>query len=78
MNADLFKGKWRELKGDIKMKWGKLTDDDLTRIEGKEEKLLGLIQQKYGYSKDQAEEEYEEFIARFEHPRASRSTKKEV
>ena len=40
MNAEILKGQWNEIKGDIKAKWGKLTDDDLTEIEGKEEKLI--------------------------------------
>jgi len=69
MNADILKGKWREIKGDIKLQWGKLTDDDLKKIEGNEEKFLGLIQQRYGYSKDEAKEAYNEFIARFSPPK---------
>jgi uncharacterized protein YjbJ (UPF0337 family) len=71
MNTDILKGKWRELKGDVKMQWGKLTDDDIAQVEGREEKLLGLIQEKYGYSREKAEEEYNEFLARFEKPRPS-------
>lgn len=65
MNADTLKGKWKEIKGGVKEQWGKLTDDDLTQVEGKEEKLLGLLQKRYGYSKEQAEEEYERFMARY-------------
>jgi uncharacterized protein YjbJ (UPF0337 family) len=52
----ILKGQWREIKGDIKTKWGKLTGDDLTEIEGKEEKLLGLLQKRHGYDKDKAEQ----------------------
>ena len=48
-----------------KEKWGKLTDDDLTAVEGKKDKLLGLLQQKYGYAKDKAEQEYKDFIVRY-------------
>lgn len=62
MNEDILQGKWHELKGGAKEKWGKLTDDDLTTVDGKAEKLLGLLQTRYGYSKDKAEEEYKEFI----------------
>jgi uncharacterized protein YjbJ (UPF0337 family) len=62
MNEDILKGKWHELKGGVKEKWGKLTDDDLTAVNGKAEKLVGLLQTKYGYSKDKAEEEYKGFI----------------
>lgn len=61
MNKDLFKGKWHEMKGKIKEKWGKLTDDDLTEIDGKTENLLGKLQKHYGYAKDRAERELNEF-----------------
>jgi len=65
MNEDILKGKWNEIKGRVKEKWGKLTDDDLTAVEGKKKKLLGLLQQKYGYAKDKAEQEYKDFIGRY-------------
>jgi uncharacterized protein YjbJ (UPF0337 family) len=65
MNEDILKGKWNEIKGRVKEKWGKLTDDDLTAVEGKKEKLLGLLRQKYGYAKDKAEQEYKDFIGRY-------------
>ena len=68
MNADILKGKWKEIKGEVKQKWGKLTDDDLTQIEGKEEQLLGLLQKRYGYAKEKAEEEYKGFIGRYGKP----------
>jgi uncharacterized protein YjbJ (UPF0337 family) len=66
MNADILKGKWKEIKGKVKEKWGKLTDDDVTQIEGKEDKLVGLLQKRYGYTKEQAEKEYDEFITRYQ------------
>jgi uncharacterized protein YjbJ (UPF0337 family) len=65
MNEDVLKGKWKEIKGRVKENWGKLTDDDLTQVEGNKEKLLGLLQQKYGYAKDKAEQEYKDFIGRY-------------
>jgi uncharacterized protein YjbJ (UPF0337 family) len=65
MNADILKGKWREIKGGLKQKWGKLTDDDVTQIEEMEYKLMGLLQKRYGYTKEKAAEEYEEFLARY-------------
>jgi len=68
MNADILKGKWKEIKGEAKQKWGKLTDDDLAQVEGKEEQLLGLLQKRYGYAKEKAEEEYKGFISRFGKP----------
>ena len=65
MDVDVLKGKWKEIKGGVKEKWGKLTDDDLTQVEGNKEKLLGLLQQKYGYAKEKAEQEYKDFIGRY-------------
>ena len=57
MNADILKGKWGQMKGDVKQWWGKLTDDDLTYIEGSWEKLVGRLQEHYGYTREQAEAE---------------------
>lgn len=61
MNKDTIEGKWHEIKGKVKAKWGKLTDDDLTQINGKREQLLGTIQKRYGYAKDKAVQELKEF-----------------
>jgi uncharacterized protein YjbJ (UPF0337 family) len=52
---DILFGKWHEIKGQARQKWGKLTDDDFTRLSGKTEELAGVLQQRYGYSKAQAE-----------------------
>ncbi|EKN3685407.1 CsbD family protein [Yersinia enterocolitica] len=57
MNKDQADGNWKQFKGKVKEKWGKLTDDDLTVIEGKRDQLVGKIQEKYGYQKEQAEKE---------------------
>ncbi|RTF17992.1 CsbD family protein [Serratia marcescens] len=57
MNKDQADGNWKQLKGKVKEKWGKLTDDDLTVIEGKREQLVGKIQERYGYQKEAAEKE---------------------
>jgi uncharacterized protein YjbJ (UPF0337 family) len=62
MNEDILKGRWLEIKGRVKEKWGKLTDNDLGKIEGKGEKLLGLLQRKYGYIRDKAELEYKDSV----------------
>ncbi len=61
MTWDEIKGNWREQKGRLKEKWGELTDDDLDRINGKREQLLGILQQNYGKTKDAAEREIREF-----------------
>lgn len=57
MNKDQADGNWKQLKGKVKEKWGKLTDDDLTVIEGKREQLVGKIRERYGYQKEAAEKE---------------------
>ena len=58
MNKDILQGKRRELKGLLKEQWGKLTDDDLDKIERQAQRLVGILQQRYGYAKEQAEREY--------------------
>ena len=55
MNKDEAGGNWKQFKGKVKEQWGKLTDDDMTIIEGKRDQLVGKIQERYGYQKDQAE-----------------------
>ena len=57
MNWDTAKGDWKQLSGKIKEKWGKLTDDDLTMINGQREQLEGRLQERYGYAKEQAKKE---------------------
>jgi len=57
-------GKWEQVKGKVKEKWGKLTDDDLMRIKGKRDQLSGKLQERYGYVKDQAEREIDEWSTR--------------
>lgn len=64
MNEDILKGKWRQLKGEVKSQWGKLTDDDLDRAEGDAEKLIGRVQERYGYQRDQAKQEVDDFVRR--------------
>lgn len=61
MNWDQISGQWKQVKGSVKERWGKLTDDDLTVVAGKRDKLAGILQQKYGYAKEQAEKELDEF-----------------
>lgn len=61
MNWDTIAGNWKKLQGQVKEKWGKLTDNDLTVIAGKRDQLAGLLQQRYGYAKDEAERELDAF-----------------
>jgi uncharacterized protein YjbJ (UPF0337 family) len=62
MNEDILKGKWLEIKGRVKEKWGKLNDDGLGEIEGKGEKLLGILRTQYGYIRGKAELEYKDSV----------------
>jgi uncharacterized protein YjbJ (UPF0337 family) len=55
MNRDIIEGNWKQVKGKVKSKWGKLTDDDLDRIEGDYDVLCGKIQKAYGISRDEVE-----------------------
>ena len=64
MNSDILQGKWRQLKGEARTQWGKLTDDDLDQVQGQAEKLVGLVQERYGYAKQRAEQEVDSFLAR--------------
>lgn len=61
MNSDTLQGKWRQLRGNIKEAFGKLTDDDLLQADGNADKMLGLLQERYGYTKDQAKHEWDKF-----------------
>jgi uncharacterized protein YjbJ (UPF0337 family) len=57
MNWDQIEGMWKQAKGKLKERWGRLTDDDLDVIAGRRDQLLGTLQQKYGWTKEQAERE---------------------
>jgi uncharacterized protein YjbJ (UPF0337 family) len=62
MNEDILKGKWQEISGRVKENFGKLTDNDLGEIEGKREKLFGILQKKYGCIRDKAALEYKDSV----------------
>jgi uncharacterized protein YjbJ (UPF0337 family) len=62
MNRDLLAGSWRDLRGQVKAKWGKLTDDDMAKIEGRLDQLVGAVQKRYGYAREEAEREIEAFL----------------
>lgn len=64
MNKDILEGKWEQMKGKVKQEWGKLTDDDVTKMKGKAEELAGKLQERYGYSKEKAQEEIKGFLNR--------------
>ncbi len=61
MNKDIIQGQWEEIKGDVKKKWGKLTDNDLEQIDGDRTKLAGKIQKAYGIQSDEVEKQLKDF-----------------
>ena len=62
MNKDTMEGQWKQLSGKAKAVWGELTDDELTKVEGNSERLAGLIQEKYGKTREEAEREVKRFF----------------
>lgn len=62
MNKDIIKGHWLEVKGKLKQQWAKLTDDEIVHMEGTYDELSGILQKKYGYQKDKAKEEINNFL----------------
>jgi uncharacterized protein YjbJ (UPF0337 family) len=63
MNSDEVAGKWKQIKGKVREKWGDLTDDDLQRAAGGREQFVGLLQERYGMAKEQAEKQVDEFMS---------------
>lgn len=61
MNWDRVKGNWNQMTGSAKAKWGEISDDELTRIGGEREKLVGKVQEKYGLARDAAEKQVDEW-----------------
>ena len=59
MNSDVFKGQWKQLKGDIKMRWNQLNDDDIEAVDGAMDKLEGRLQERYGWERERASREIE-------------------
>jgi|CXWL01.1.fsa_nt_gi uncharacterized protein YjbJ (UPF0337 family) len=66
MNKDVIEGKWKQMRGEAKAWWGKLTDDDLDRAAGKFEVLTGLLQEKYGYTREAAANEIDKHVTEYE------------
>jgi uncharacterized protein YjbJ (UPF0337 family) len=64
MNEPWLRGKWNEIKGRVKEQWGELSDDEIARIEGRRDQLIGAIQQRYGKDRDAVEKEIREFERR--------------
>ena len=62
MTTDILAGNWKKFSGEVKKQWSKLTDDDLGQIKGEKDKLVGMLQEKYGYAKQKAQEELDFFL----------------
>ena len=73
MNWDQLAGKWKQSKGKIAEKWGKLTDDDLQVIAGRSEQFVGRLQERYGITKEEAERQVDEFVKSLEADATDRS-----
>jgi uncharacterized protein YjbJ (UPF0337 family) len=64
MNSDRTAGQWKQIKGRIKEQWGRLTDDEITQLEGHSEQLVGKLQERYGLEREEAERQAKEFRTR--------------
>jgi len=62
MSDDILKGKWKQLRGQVQQKWGDLTNDDLDRIQGAQTEFEGVLQERYGYTKERAKQEVNDFL----------------
>ena len=62
MTSDILEGKWKQIRGRVKEAWGDLTDDELDMIDGRRDRLVGKIQERYGYSRMEAEQEVDRFL----------------
>jgi uncharacterized protein YjbJ (UPF0337 family) len=71
MNRDTLKGQWMQLKGKVREQWGQLTDDDFDQIQGNVEMLVGKLQERYGRSREQAEQDLDRWLEQQEMRRAS-------
>jgi len=68
MNWDQLEGKWKQLKGAARMKWAQLSEDDLDQIDGRKERLIGKIQERYGLARERAEQQVEEWLTVIKEP----------
>lgn len=66
MNRDILEGQWKQIKGKVKQQWGRLTDDELDQLTGSYEELAGLIQERYGYSREEASNELDMFLDNYD------------
>jgi uncharacterized protein YjbJ (UPF0337 family) len=74
VNTDVMEGKWKQMRGQVKEWWGKLTEDDLDVIAGKRDKLIGTLQERYGWAKRDAENEVSRRLREFDEPTRTRES----
>jgi uncharacterized protein YjbJ (UPF0337 family) len=72
MNEDTLKGQWMQLKGKVREKWGKLTNDDVDQIQGHSQQLVGRIQERYGVARDEAERQVKDWMSATNEPTPTR------
>jgi len=75
MNIDMFATTWDQISHQVKQRWGKLTDDDLSKVRGGLDSLVDLLQEKYGYGRDRAEREVDRFVSKFDNGQHQSVTK---
>lgn len=66
MNENILEGKWKQLRGYLRERWGEITDDELDQIAGKRDRLAGLLQERYGYTQMEAEQQIDDFVSEWE------------
>jgi uncharacterized protein YjbJ (UPF0337 family) len=66
MNENILEGKWKQLRGYLREKWGEVTDDELDQIAGKRDRLAGVLQERYGYTQMEAEQQIDDFLAEWD------------
>lgn len=66
MNKDILEGNWKQMRGSVKEMWGRLTDDELDQIEGRLDRLVGILQERYGYTRQEAEDSVNDFLEQTE------------
>lgn len=66
VNENILEGKWNQIKGKIKQRWGDFTDDDIDRIRGNRAEMIGVLQEKYGMTQEEAEQELDQFLTAFD------------
>jgi uncharacterized protein YjbJ (UPF0337 family) len=72
MNQDILSGKWKQMRGQVKQWWGKLTDDDLDRVDGAMDKLAGALQERYGWEREEVDREIKKHFEQYEPDRPAR------